>query len=307
MLRPEGLSPSSHPAAVDATAAPLALIAGGGALPRMVAEACRAAGRPFVVVGLEGQADPADWPSDIPQRWCRLGAAGATGEALLAQGYRHICMAGHVKRPSLTSLWPDRRTARFLARVGAAALGDDGLLKAIIRELESAGFTVVAPHTLLADHGDARPGVQGMVQPDAQAWRDLKHAFHIAKGLGALDVGQGAVVQAGLVLAVEAIEGTDAMLGRCAGLARDGAGGVLVKVSKPNQDRRADLPAMGSGTLRAAKAAGLRGVGYEADGAILLDRPAMVAQADKLGLFLVGLTGDEPVPADGEEGADGAH
>ncbi|WP_041793654.1 LpxI family protein [Pararhodospirillum photometricum] len=276
---------------------PLAIIAGGGDLPHRVMRACQAQGRPFLVVGLEGQADPAQWPAEIPQVWTRLGRAGEAAERLLAREIHHLCMAGWVRRPSLTSLmslWPDWRTAAFLARVGAQALGDDSLLRAIVRELEHHGFVVEAPHSVIGGEV-AGAGVLGCIEPDEQGWRDLRHAFRLARAIGAMDVGQGAVVQQGLTLALEAIEGTDAMLERCAGLAREGGGGVLVKACKPQQDRRVDLPAVGPRTLDNARAAGLRGVGVEAGATLLIDPEAVRARADALGLFLVGLT-----PADVE-------
>jgi DUF1009 family protein len=132
--------------------------------------------------------------------------------------------------------------------------------------------------------------------PDAEALADIARATAVLRALGAVDVGQGCVVQQGIVLAVEAIEGTDAMLARAAGLARPGPGGVLVKMVKPGQDRRADLPTIGPRTIDAAHAAGLRGVAFEAGGTLFTDRTACIAQADRAGLFLLGLdpTGDTP-------------
>ena len=114
----------------------------------------------------------------------------------------------------------------------------------------------------------------------------------VARALGAADVGQGCVVQHGLVLAVEAIEGTDAMLARAGGLARSGPGGVLVKLVKPGQDRRTDLPTVGPETVRGAVAAGLRGIAFAAGATLLADRAAAVDAADKAGLFLLGLDPD---------------
>ncbi|ABC22398.1 hypothetical protein F11_08245 [Rhodospirillum rubrum F11] len=274
----------------------LAIIAGGGDLPKRVVEACQAQGRPFVVVGLNGQAETTGWPPGVPHQWTRLGKCGGMAEDLRDRGILHLCMAGRVKRPSLVSLLPDWRTAAFLAKVGAAALGDDGLLSAIVRELESNGFTIEAPDQVIG----ARPlgaGVIGRIVPDDQARRDLAHAFRMAKALGALDIGQGVVVQQGLVLAVEAIEGTDAMLERCACLLRDGPGAVLVKACKPQQDRRVDLPALGARTLEVAARAGLRGVGFEAGAVVLLDPAGLGKRADDLGLFFVGLSAEGEVPS----------
>ncbi len=129
--------------------------------------------------------------------------------------------------------------------------------------------------------------------PDAVAMADIRRGIAVARALGAIDVGQGCVVQQGIVLAVEAAEGTDAMLARCASLARPGRGGVLVKLVKPGQDRRTDLPTIGPETLRGAAAAGLRGVAFEGGGTILAERDAAIAAANKAGLFLLGLGPDD--------------
>ena len=118
---------------------------------------------------------------------------------------------------------------------------------------------------------------------------DIRRGIAVARALGAVDVGQGCVVQQGIVLAVEAAEGTDAMLARCVAVAHPGPGGVLVKLPKPEQERRADLPTVGPDTIRDAAAAGLRGVAFEAGGTILAEREATVAAADAAGLFLLGL------------------
>jgi UDP-2,3-diacylglucosamine hydrolase len=273
------------------TARKLAILAGGGTLPARIAAAVRGQGREVFVVAFDGHTDPAT-VAGLPHLWSRFGAAGTVIRRLHDEGVDEVVFAGPVKRPSFTELLPDWWTTRFLARVGTRALGDDGLLRAVVRELEEEGFRVVGLHELLKDLLTVA-GPVGSLTPDAEAERDIARAAQVARALGALDVGQGAVVQQGLVLAVEAIEGTDAMLARCAGLARPGPGGVLVKVKKPNQDRRIDLPTMGVTTVEKAAAAGLRGVALEAGGSLLIDREAVADAADRLGLFVIGI--DLPV------------
>jgi UDP-2,3-diacylglucosamine hydrolase len=145
----------------------------------------------------------------------------------------------------------------------------------------------------------APSGLLGRVAPDAQAGGDIARGVAVARALGAVDVGQGCVVQQGLVLAVETIEGTDAMLARAGQLRRDGPGGVLVKLVKPGQDRRVDLPALGAATVAAAAAAGLRGIAYSASGALIADRAATVAAADAAGMFLIGLDPEAAGEGDG--------
>jgi DUF1009 family protein len=265
----------------------LGIIAGGGDLPAKVAAAARAAGRTVFILGLEGFADAAvlaPWPHEIQ----RLGAAGRIVAALRERGCQDLVMIGPVRRPSLLDLRPDAEGARLLARVGRAAFaGDDGLLAAVMRVLTEEGFRVIGAHDILRE-AVAPSGVLTRTAPDAQAMTDINRGVQVARLLGSADVGQGCVVQQGLVLAVEAVEGTDAMLARAGALRRDGIGGVLVKLVKPGQDKRADLPTIGPDTIRHAAAAGLRGLAFEARATILAEREACLAVADAAGLFLIG-------------------
>lgn len=265
----------------------LGIVAGGGEFPGLAIAACRAQNRPFHVLALSGHADPAII-GDAPVDWIRLGEAGTGFQKLKQAGVEEVVMIGPVRRPTLRELAPDFRTTRFFAKVGLKALGDDGLLRAVAREIEEEGFRLVGIDDVLADCL-AVPGIYGRQKPDEQADSDIRRGIEVAKGLGALDVGQAVVVQQGIVLGVEAIEGTDALVRRCKDLRRDGPGGVLVKVRKPGQDRRLDLPTIGVTTLREAAEAGLRGVAVEAGGALVLGREAVTAEADRLGLFVLGI------------------
>jgi DUF1009 family protein len=273
---------------------PLGIIAGGGPLPGQVADAARAAGRQVFVAALEGFAEPAV-VAPYPHQFFRLGAIGAIRAAFKARDCVDLVMIGPVKRPSLLALRPDAEGARLLAKIGRAAFaGDDGLLAAIIRTLNEDGFRVLGAHDIVADVlGPA--GLLTVTAPDAAAMADVQRGLAVLAALGTADIGQACVVQQGIVLAVEAVEGTDAMLGRIAGVARPGPGGVLVKIAKPGQDRRADLPTIGTATIENAAGAGLRGIAFEAGGTILTDRAAMIEAADRTGIFLVGIT-----PPDGD-------
>ena len=266
----------------------LGIIAGRGELPLALAAACIEANRPFFVLGLKGFADPARYRG-MPQGFIRLGA-GAEGLRLLRQnGVEALVMGGGVQRPSLLSLRPDWRAMVLFARIGYRALGDDGLLKAVIAELEGEGFRVLGIEDVLPDCL-APAGSLGSATPDEQAEADIAQGLSILKVLGPLDIGQAVVVQQGLVLGIEAIEGTDALLARCAALRREGPGGVLVKAAKPGQERRADLPAIGPDTVRNAAKAGLRGIAVEADSTLVIAQAAVVEMADKTGLFVTGVT-----------------
>lgn len=266
----------------------LGIIAGGGTLPRRLVESARARGREVFVLALEGEAEP-ETPVGVAHVWCRLGAAAKALRALRDNGVSEVCFAGGVRRPTLAAIRPDWRAAKFFAKVGYRMLGDDGLFSAVAKELEIEGFRVVGAHDLLDNDTTIPDGALGSVAPDTEATGDIARGIEIARALGALDIGQAVVVQQGLVLGVEAIEGTDALLRRCAGLRRDGAGGVLVKVQKPDQETRIDRPTIGPETVRLAAEAGLQGIAAEAGASLLIDRDAVIRAADAAGLFVVGV------------------
>ena len=193
-------------------------------------------------------------PSPRRSRACRMPGAGsaaaATGLALLRENrVTELVLAGGMRRPSLAALRPDWRAARLFARIGYRALGDDGLLSAVVRELEQEGFRVVGADQLL-DQAPRAGGTARPAPPGCSKRKPISSAGCASPGaLGALDIGQAVVVQQGLVLGVEAIEGTDELLRRCAALRREGPGGVLVKVEKPGQEPRADRPTIGPRTV----------------------------------------------------------
>ncbi|MDP2697787.1 LpxI family protein [Thalassospira sp.] len=269
----------------------LGIIAGGGDLPARLIEAAQASGRAVFVVALEGHAnDP--MLQTVPHTVVRLGAASRILGSLKAEKCEDVVLAGKVRRPSLAGIRPDWRGARMLMKMGLRALGDDDLLRLVGQELEKEGFRLVGVHDILTDLVTPE-GVLGRVKPDDQAIRDAMHGLKIARLLGSADVGQGCVVQQGLVLALEAIEGTDEMVRRSALYARDGVGGVLIKSSKPQQDKRLDLPAIGTITIETAHKAGLRGVALLAGGTLIIDRDHVVDLANQYDLFVVGMTLDE--------------
>jgi len=267
---------------------PLGIIAGSGSLPRRLIESCRARGRAVFVVALEGEAEP-ETIADARHAWCRLGAAAKALRLLRDNGVTDLVFAGGVRRPTLSAVRPDWRAARFFAKVGYRLLGDDGLFSAIAKELEIEGFHVVGAHEMLDDTSTVPEGPLGCLEPNAEAVADIARGVEIARALGALDIGQAVVVQQGLVLGVEAIEGTDALLRRCAGLRRAGPGGVLVKVEKPGQETRIDRPTVGPQTIRLAGEAGLQGIAVEAGATLLIDRNEVIRAADAAGLFIVGV------------------
>ncbi|MDH3230873.1 MAG: UDP-2,3-diacylglucosamine diphosphatase LpxI [Alphaproteobacteria bacterium] len=268
----------------------LCIVAGGGRLPQLLIDSCRESGRDFFVLALKGQADP-EVVETAPHEWVRIGAAGRGFAILQEQGIDELVMAGRVRRPSLMDLRPDLRAVKFFARLGLKGVGDDGLLRALIRELEEEGYRVVGIGELLPALR-AEGGALGRHRPDAQGEADIARGKAVLAALGRVDVGQAVVVQQGMVLGVEAVEGTDALLQRCGSLRRDGPGGVLVKFSKHGQETRVDMPTIGPDTVTRAAQAGLRGIAIEAGATIIVDRDELAEAADRAGLFVVGVTQD---------------
>ncbi|HAH09171.1 MAG TPA: DUF1009 domain-containing protein [Alphaproteobacteria bacterium] len=269
----------------------LAIIAGGGDMPFRLAETCRGSGRPYVILGLKGFAG--DQISAHPHHWIALGEAGKALDLLKHEGAGELVFCGRVQRPNFADLRVDWTGMKLLPRLAmAGAKGDDALLSFIVREMEGYGYKVVGPNDVLKSLL-APAGVWTDTQPSDQDHLDIKRAIQVVSTLGALDIGQGAVVANGLVLAVEAAEGTDRMLDRVAMLRQAGSSalrssGVLVKMSKPGQERRIDLPTVGVETIRRMEQAGLSGLAVEAQGALALDQAAMAALADDHGMFILG-------------------
>lgn len=264
----------------------LGILAGRGTLPRAVAERARAKGIDVTVLVLRDQGNPDDFKHDFPTETVRIGGAGAAMAILRRAGIRDLVFVGGVRRPSLAELRPDATALRILGG-RLLSLGDDGLLRRIIAHLEThEGFRV---HPIDAILDDLRPehGTLGSVEPPADAAGDIRRGQALLAALSAEDVGQSVAIQNGLVLGIEAIEGTDALIERCAGLKRAGRGPVLVKMSKREQTERADLPTIGPETVRNAAAAGFSGIAMEAGRSLLVERESACAAADATGLFLI--------------------
>ncbi|MEO0400222.1 MAG: UDP-2,3-diacylglucosamine diphosphatase LpxI [Pseudomonadota bacterium] len=273
----------------------LAIITGGGALPLKLAAACEARGAPFYMIRLAGYADAA--ANALPGADLHLGEAGKLSRILKEEACDAIVMAGIVPRPDFSKLKLDWRAAALLPRlVAAAARGDGALLSVLVDAFEAEGVKVVGADEVAADLA-VSGGVLGAYAPSDQNKDDMRKAAAIVKALGPFDVGQAAVAANGLVLAIEAAEGTDAMLDRCAqlpaALRGDEKSGVLVKRPKPGQELRVDLPTIGVETIRRAAAAGLAGVAVEEGRALLLDAEAAIAEADKAGLFVYGFSASD--------------
>lgn len=276
----------------------LGIIAGGGNLPIRLARSCANTGNPYYVIRLKGYTDPE--LEAFEGEAVYIAEFGKLVRRLKDQGCDAIVMAGIVSRPNFSQLKPDWRAAALLPKVVAAARrGDGALLDTLVHLFESEGFLVVGAEEVATDLF-APEGAIGAIRPGEKDFADLAKAAEVVRALGSFDIGQAAVVRNGHVLAIEAAEGTDAMLQRCADLPEDIRGyepeeeqsrrGVLLKRPKPGQELRVDLPTIGIETVRRADAAGLAGIAIEAEAGLIIDREEVAAAADRAGLFVYGFT-----------------
>jgi UDP-2,3-diacylglucosamine hydrolase len=276
----------------------VALICGGGQFPLAAARAAQDSGREVFLLGLRGIASKEI--EQFPHAWLGIGQLGQGFREISSRGIRDICLIGGLGRPEFSDLRLDwggvKRLPEIIRMFGG---GDDHILKGVIGLFEREGFSVVGVDSfapaLLASNGamNALPFPRELAE-------DLEFGQECLADLSAYDCGQALVVAGKRIIAIEAVEGTDAMLDRVAHLREQGrwrakgAVGLLVKAPKRGQDLRVDLPAIGPQTVAAAARAGLRGLAVAAGRVLILDRAAVAAQAEKAGLFLFGFMAETP-------------
>ena len=271
----------------------LGIIAGGGSIPQMLINHCLTQGIDFVVLAIEGNADKAFFSGEkFAYRWIRIGQAGSGFKYFKDENVNNVVMIGTIRGPSFFDLVPDLRTTAFFAKIGSKALGDDGILRAVVSEIEKDGMHVKGIHEIMPELLIPQ-GNLTKHKPSKSDLVDIKRGIEVAFALGKLDVGQSVVVQHGLVLGVEGIEGTDELIRRCQDYRRKGDGGVLVKLRKPQQDMRIDLPTIGAKTVERAHASSLKGIVVHTGNGLIVNQAETIALADKYGMFIIGVTPDE--------------
>ena len=269
----------------------LAILAGGGDFPLLVAEAAAAQGRDVLIFGITGEAS--EGIAAFPHIWLGRGQLGRLFGGMRRQGIVDLVMIGGVR---------ERRMPRFsevdwgglwgvIRNLGLLRRGDDSVLRFLARVIESRGFRVVGAADV-APHLTIDAGLKTQAAPTAADWHDIDIGLAAARAHGAMDRGQAVVARDGAVLMRETADGTDAMLAVVAagtGSDRLARSGVLVKCLKPVQDRRLDMPAIGMETVRGAAAAGLCGIAVGAGETLVADLPGVIAAADRLVLFVIGV------------------
>ena len=281
----------------------VAIIAGGGDLPKIILSGHCGPANQLILITLQGQAD--DNLSDLAQTHdiecysCRLGQVGKILSIMADHNINRAVLAGSVERPSINDLRPDATGAKLLAKAGlkrAFRGGDDALLSAVRDELDNHGIQLTSPHDMLDDLLTPH-GVMGAATPTDDQMASIRSAIVPAKQIGKMDIGQAVVVQNGIILGVEGVEGTDQLIQRCGGLKQStGHGPILVKVKKPQQDDRLDLPTIGPDTVENMIATGFDGMAVEAGQTYALHRQHMIQLADQGGVFIIGVDalGDTP-------------
>jgi UDP-2,3-diacylglucosamine hydrolase len=273
---------------------PIGLIAGAGDLPLEIAAALSEQGRRVFVAAVEGEADREY--SAFPCIVLKMGAVGRLKQFLKDNGCVDVMMAGSFRRPRFSEMEFDLATVKLAAssilrlRFG----GDDAAVTGVVRIFEEEGFRVVGPRDAVPEL-IAPPGPFGRVRPTRAAREDIACGAAAIAHMGPLDIGQAVVVVDRRIVAVEAAEGTTAMAERCGGLRANGRisaeapSGTLVKMLKPGQESRLELPVIGPDTVRAAQGAGLAGIAVEAGGVLVIARDEVRRIADDAGLFVVGI------------------
>lgn len=263
----------------------LGIIAGGGELPSLLASECKKNNIVPVVIGLKGQIDEnLDVSTSVA-----LGSAGGLFRALKKNDVEDVVLIGSVRRPSLSEVRPDFKAIKILSSVNFWRLGDDGLLRALKKIFENEGFKI-HPVQEFMPRLLAPLGVITKTKPSESHLKDIEKGKTIVKTLGSLDVGQCAIIQNGVVLGLEGAEGTTNLIRRCKDLHKKGTGGILVKLSKPNQDKALDMPTIGVDTISAAAESGLSGIAIEAGSTLITNIDDVISAANKSDIFVTGIS-----------------
>lgn len=260
------------------------IVAGRGQFPALVANMAARHGSKVVICGFYDHTDPG--LAALGSAFCllHLGQLGKLIKFFKKQKVTHICFAGAISKPKALSVRPDWRALSLL--LSLRAFGDDALLRAVASELEKEGFTVVQAASLVP--GLVAPlGVLGSLGPNAEQWKDIVYGWPMAQNIGRLDIGQCIVVRRKMVIAVECLEGTDATLARGGELG--GKGCTAIKIVKPGQDERLDLPAIGLDTVKMLLKHNYACLAYQAGKTLFFDREQSLQEANQGGLCLIGL------------------
>jgi hypothetical protein len=266
----------------------LAIVAGKGDLPKMIIKKCQEQNRQFIVILINGEVSNADF-LQYNHHIIGFGEISKILEILKNNQIKELVFAGGVNKPSMSGIKVDKKGAILVSKIlGNKFFGDDNLLSTIISFFEKEGFKVIGVDKIINDLL-AKKGVLGKVKPDAAMLKDIEIGKNALQVMSDLDIGQSIAVQQKQVVGVEAIEGTDELIKRCANLQfKQGSKAVLVKMKKQNQNTKIDLPALGVKTIQNLADSGFSGVAVQADFCLIINQKEVIDLADELGLFVIG-------------------
>jgi len=260
------------------------LIAGNGKFPFLVLEAARSQGIDMVVAAIKEETFPEIEQHAKTVHWLSLGQLGKLIKTFKSEGVDHAVMAGQVKHKQIfSSIVPDLKMIQLLASL--ATKNTDSLIGAVARVLENEGIQLI-DSTLFLRPLLPDPGVLTRRAPSEEEKRDLDYGYKIARELGRLDLGQSVAVTDGACIALEAMEGTDAVMERAASLV-NGRPLRIVKLAKPNQDLRFDVPVIGPATVRLMARLSVSALAVEAGKTLMIDREELIREADAQGIAIV--------------------
>jgi DUF1009 family protein len=265
----------------------LAIIAGSGYLPKHVYDACLDKGVEVILIGLEKETS-FDLFKNIKYKKFPIYSISKIVKYMHEQGATHVTLAGKVVRTDIARLLLDIKGAKLFAMIIKNGLNDNAILKTIIQFIEKESFTIIPPEVIATDIVLQKGNITKVKIP-THSLDDIKNGTKILKGIANFDVGQSLIIQNGLVLGVEAAEGTDELIKRCGEIKqKEGEPPILIKISKPKQDRRVDLPCIGPSTVENAHQYGIKGIVAEAGSTLILDQKNTIKIANKLGVFIYG-------------------
>ena len=272
---------------MDQKASKLAIVAGDGSLPVQVIEKCIELGKPYslIVINEHGDEVLKKFKSDFILHLNKIGNAIKFARD---NDIDEIIMIGGIRRPPIKSMVPDLWTTKFLAKNTNKILGDNSILSSLAKALEVEGFKIIAIENILSNIL-SKKGVMGKISPGKSHLKDIKIGYKIAKSIGELDIGQSLVIEDGVILALEAVEGTSEMISRVEKYMKLSGEAILVKVLKTHQDKRIDRPTIGSDTVKQIARRGLAGIVLEANEVLIIDYKETISMANKNNIFIKGM------------------
>lgn len=263
----------------------IALFACKGDLPKLIEKHLKIHTIAHIILAFDGITDRVSWP-EKQVSWHKIGHIGEILKTLREEKVTHITLAGSLKRPNLQSLSMDFTGMQWLRRLGMSIFkGDDGLLSALLHLIEKEGFVVIPPHTLLEDI-TVSPGLLTVEKPSPKDMLDIKMGINLLRALSPFDVGQAVVIREGVVLGIEALEGTQGLLERMRGMRGCAPSGVLIKCAKVGQNLYVDVPTIGPETIEQVQNADLKGIAISAHTTQILNKEKVIALCDEKKLFL---------------------